>query len=69
MNNRYSPLLQFAIFEREPQKNALPNKIIMGPYKTLEDAEAARLKYGFANDNNYVAQLGPDYYSPIDVKI
>lgn len=65
MNERYSPPPQFAIFEREPQKNALPNKIIMGPYKSPEDAEDARVKYGFDNDNNYVAQLGPDYYSPV----
>lgn len=64
MNSRFNPP-KFGIFEKEPRQNALPNKIIMGPYRTPEQAEEHRKKYGYDNDNYYVAQIGSDHYSPV----
>ncbi len=45
---------QYAVFEREPQKGPTPNGIVMGPYFSKEEAEQAKIKWGFISDNFYV---------------
>ena len=44
----------YAVFEREPQKGPTPNGVVMGPYFSEEEAEQAKIKYGFISDNFYV---------------
>ena len=44
----------FAVFERTPAHGSEENGVIMGPYNTKEEAEAARVKYGYTSDNYYV---------------
>jgi hypothetical protein len=65
MNERYPRPALFAVFEREPRMNAEPNRIIFGPYGSASDAEEHRIKYGFIDENYYVAQIAPDHYSPL----
>jgi hypothetical protein len=50
------PLTFWSVFEREPRMCAVPNSIVFGQYHTEEEAEAARIKYfGADNDNYYVS--------------
>ena len=65
MSTQFQSPPSFAIFEREPRKNVKPNQIIFGPYRSAEEAEQDKIKYGFVDDNYYVDQIGPDNYSPI----
>lgn len=44
----------FAIFERIPAHGSEENGVIMGPYNTKEEAEAARVMYGYTSENYYV---------------
>lgn len=50
--NPYNEL--FATYKKTPAHNNKPNSIILAPYKTKADAEEARIKYGYTNDNYYV---------------
>lgn len=54
MNKHFKDREQYAVFEREPQKGPTPNGVVMGPYFSKEDAEQAKIKYGFISDNFYV---------------
>jgi len=67
MNDKYAPDFGYAIFEREARMNALPNKVIMGPYRTETLAEEAKLRYGFTF-NHYVSKIAPDRVSPMELK-
>lgn len=44
----------YAVYEREPQHGSQKNGVILGPFKTKQAAEQARVKYGYGNDNYYV---------------
>ncbi len=48
---------RYAVYEREPQKQGKKNGIILGEYPTKEEAEAARVKYGFISENYYVDEV------------
>jgi hypothetical protein len=50
---------RYAIYEASPEMNAEPDKVIMGPYSTITEAIADRVKYGFTSGNYYV-----DLYAP-----
>ena len=54
MSKHFKDREQYAVFEREPQKGPTPNGVVMGPYFSKEDAEQAKIKYGFISDNFYV---------------
>lgn len=47
----------YVIYEKEPAHGSEKDGIIMGPFKTKEDAEEAGLKYGYHGDNYYVDKL------------
>lgn len=48
---------QFAVYEKEPMHGKDKNGVILAPYNTKEEAEQARVKYGYDNDNYYVDKL------------
>jgi|688.fasta_scaffold1179945_2 hypothetical protein len=47
----------FAVYEREPAHGATPNGVILSPYNTKEEAEEAKVRYGYNTDNYYVDKL------------
>jgi len=47
----------FAVYEREPAHGATPNGVILAPYNTKEEAEEARVRYGYNNENYYVDKI------------
>lgn len=49
--------VQYAVYEREPRHGKEENNIILAPFDTKEDAEKARAKYGYSDDNYYVDKL------------
>lgn len=48
---------QFAVYEREPAHGKDENGIILAPYNSKDEAEAARIRYGYISDNYYVGEL------------
>lgn len=48
---------QYAVYEREPQICKKPHGIVLSPYDTSNEAEDARIKFGYVSDNYYVAWL------------
>jgi hypothetical protein len=58
-NSRYPALNKerFAVYEKVPAHGNTPNDVILAPYNTKEEAELARTKYGYGNDNYYVDKL------------
>ena len=60
MNNidkKYQALLQdtlYAVYEKSPAHGSKEHNIILAPYKTKEEAEQSRIKYGYNTDNYYV---------------
>jgi hypothetical protein len=52
--SRYDPPEQFAVYEREALMNRYDDGIILGNFNSKEEAEEARIKYGFTSDNYYV---------------
>lgn len=44
----------YAVYERTPTHQNEINGVILAPYKTLEEAEKDRQKFGYGNDNYYV---------------
>lgn len=55
---------KFAVFEREPKKNPEPNKIVLGLYSSEDEANRDMIRYGFVDDNYYVAQVAPNMIDP-----
>jgi hypothetical protein len=56
---------QFAVYEIEPAHGSIKNGIILGPFATREEAESARLKYGYSGDNYYVDNMNKEKYNQI----
>lgn len=48
---------RYAVFERIPQKGKYHDGVMMGYYKSSEEAEQARIKYGYTSDNYYVDKI------------
>jgi hypothetical protein len=46
--------INYAVYEKEPAHGSEVNGVILGPYKTKEEAEVSRVKYGYNNDNYYI---------------
>lgn len=46
--------MQYAVYEKNPEHTGSPNSIILSAYKTKEEAQSAREKYGYNTDNYYV---------------
>ena len=42
---------QYAVYEKVPAHGGEINGAILGPFKTKEEAEQARQKYGYTSDN------------------
>jgi L-fucose isomerase-like protein len=45
---------QYAVYEKVPAHGGEINGVILGPFKTKEEAEQVRQKYGYTSDNYYV---------------
>ena len=45
---------QYAVFEKVPAHTNKPNSVILAPYKTIEEAKSAMIKYGYNTDNYYI---------------
>jgi hypothetical protein len=48
---------EFAVYELEPAHGKDKNGVILAPFKTREEAEKARVDYGYVSDNYYVGKL------------
>lgn len=48
---------RFAVYEKEPAHGKDKNGVILAPYNTKEEAETAKKRYGYDNDNYYVDVL------------
>ena len=48
---------RFGVYEREPHYRGTPDPIILGPYPSLEEAQAAGEKYGYCGDNYYAKEI------------
>jgi len=48
---------QYAVFEKEPAHGSEVNGVILAPFYTKEEAEQARQKYGYGNENYYVDKM------------
>jgi hypothetical protein len=53
---------QYAVYEKEPAHQNKENGIILAPFKTKEEAEKAKQKYGYTSDNYYVDLLKYEQY-------
>lgn len=47
----------YAVYEKEPRHQNEKNGVILAPYNTEEEAEQARVKYGYGGDNYYVDKI------------
>jgi hypothetical protein len=48
---------QYAVFEKVPAHGKDTDGIILGPYKSKEEAELAGQKYGYNTDNYYIKEF------------
>jgi hypothetical protein len=44
----------YAVYEKTPAHGSKEHNVILAPYKTKEEAEQNRIKYGYNTDNYYV---------------
>lgn len=51
MNNQY------AVYEKTPAHGSEVNGVILGPFKSEEEAEKAREKWGYTSENYYVDKI------------
>jgi hypothetical protein len=58
-------VIQFAVFERTPQFSSAEYPLLFAPYRSAQEAEDARVKYGLTGENFYVARIAPDHRSPV----
>ena len=47
----------FAVYEKEPRHGKDKDGVILEPFNTKEEAEQARIKYGYGDDNYYVDKM------------
>jgi hypothetical protein len=52
MNNE-----QYAVYEKEPRRGKDRNGVILAPFNTIKEAEEAKIKYGYGDDNYYVDKV------------
>lgn len=48
---------RFAVYEKEPAHQNEKNGVILEPFNTKEEAEQARVKYGYGDNNYYVDKI------------
>jgi hypothetical protein len=48
---------RFAVYEKEPRHGKDKDGVILEPFNTKEEAEQARVKYGYGDDNYYVEKM------------
>jgi hypothetical protein len=48
---------RFAVYEKEPRHGKDKDGVILEPFNTKEEAEQARIKYGYGDDNYYVEKM------------
>jgi hypothetical protein len=44
----------YAVYEKTPAHGSKEHNVILAPFKTKEEAEQRRIKYGYDTDNYYV---------------
>ena len=48
---------QWAVYEKQPAHQKDKAGIILAPFDSKEEAEQARIKWGYSGDNYYVDEL------------
>jgi hypothetical protein len=48
---------QYAVYEKVPAHGSAINNVILAPYKSEQEAQEAREKYGYNNDNYYIGKI------------
>lgn len=48
---------QYAVYEKEPRHGKDRNGVILAPFNTSKEAEEAKIKYGYGDDNYYVDKV------------
>ena len=51
----------YAVYEKSPAHGSKEHNIILAPFKTKEEAEQSRIKYGYNTDNYYVDIFENEY--------
>ena len=54
--------MKYYVLEKLPQKSNMNDPIILGPYLFFDQAEEARIKYGFVSENFYVKEMEKERY-------
>jgi hypothetical protein len=49
--------LRYAVYEKTPAHGSILNNVILGPFTSEEEAQNAREKYGYNNDNYYIDKI------------
>lgn len=52
-------LTKYAVYEREARQCMFPNSVVSGSFSSKEEAEAWRQRYGYSDENYYVAEEKP----------
>ena len=51
----------YAVHEKSPAHGSKEHNVILAPFKTKEEAEQNRIKYGYNTDNYYVDIFENEY--------
>jgi len=51
----------YAVYEKSPAHGSKEYNVILAPFKTKEEAEQSRIKYGYNTDNYYVDIFENEY--------
>ncbi len=51
----------YAVYEKSPAHGSKEHDVILAPFKTKEEAEQSRIKYGYNTDNYYVDIFENEY--------
>ena len=51
----------YAVYEKSPAHGSKEHNVILAPFKTKEEAEQNRIKYGYNTDNYYVDIFENEY--------
>jgi hypothetical protein len=54
MSKYYKPPVQYAVYEKVPAHGGEVDGVILGNYRTKEEAQEDREKYGYNTDNYYI---------------
>lgn len=56
---RFTSPPTYAVYERNAELRMFPHSVVGGSFRTQEEAEAWRKRYGYVGDNYYIAEEKP----------